>query len=303
MADAFDKAGLTARKIHRYGWKPSLPDLRDHIADSSELKIQDEVDPRADLPAVFDQGQLGSCTANAVAAAVEYDAKLNGSDPGVLSRLWIYYYERKLEGAPLDQDTGAYGRDGFKVCNKLGVPPEADWPLFRGDPLQTGVAKTTLPDKLEIRWKIDLKKGIESTAAIVKDTVYVGCFDDHLHAYDLANGKHEPIKCRASYDVLETQSKLQLNIHCASESYNFDLRASASHSGDTITGNWSEATRNAAGTLSGKVEGAGFQVVAKRQAFSASLNLVTQGNKQSVTIRSQDEKAEVRGATITMQRS
>ena len=128
MADAFDKAGLTARKIHRYGWKPSLPDLRDHIADSSELKIQDEVDPRADLPAVFDQGQLGSCTANAVAAAVEYDAKLNGSDPGVLSRLWIYYYERKLEGAPLDQDTGAYGRDGFKVCNKLGVPPEADWP-------------------------------------------------------------------------------------------------------------------------------------------------------------------------------
>ena len=128
MADAFDKAGLTARQIHRYGWKPSLPDLRDHLADSSELNILDEVDPRADLPPVFDQGQLGSCTANAVAAAVEYDAKLNGSDPGTLSRLWIYYYERKLEGAPLDQDTGAFGRDGFKVCNKLGVPLEADWP-------------------------------------------------------------------------------------------------------------------------------------------------------------------------------
>jgi hypothetical protein len=120
---------------------------------------------------------------------------------------------------------------------------------------------------------------------------------------DLANGKHEPIKCRASYDVLETQNKLQLNIHCASQSYSFDLRASASYSGGAITGNWSEATRNAAGTLSGKVEGAGFQVVAKSQAFGASLNLVTQGNKQSVTIRSQDEKSEVRGATITMQRS
>src|ERR1019366_263609 len=65
----------------------------------------------------------------------------------------------------------------------------ADWPLFRGDPLQTGVAKTTLPDKLEIRWKVDLKKGIESTAAIVKDTVYVGCYDGHLHAFDLATGK------------------------------------------------------------------------------------------------------------------
>ncbi len=119
---------------------------------------------------------------------------------------------------------------------------------------------------------------------------------------DLANGRNEPIKCRASYDVLETQSKLQLNLHCASQSYNFDLRASATYSGDAITGTWSEATRNAAGTLSGKVEGAGFRVVAKGQTFAADLNLVTQGNKQSVTIRSQDEKAEVRGATITLQR-
>jgi len=128
MPDAFETAGLTPRKIHRYGWKPSLPDLRDHIADASELPILDEVDPRADLPDVFDQGHLGSCTANAVAAAVEYDAKLNGSDPGTLSRLWIYYYERKLEGAPADQDTGAFGRDGLKVCHKMGVPIEKDWP-------------------------------------------------------------------------------------------------------------------------------------------------------------------------------
>jgi C1A family cysteine protease len=128
MTDLLEKAGLTPRKIHRYGWKPSLPDARDHIADTSELVVLDEVDPRAELPDVFDQGQLGSCTANAVAAAVEYDAKLNRSDPGFLSRLWIYYYERKLEGAPADQDTGAHGRDGFKVCRKLGTPLEQDWP-------------------------------------------------------------------------------------------------------------------------------------------------------------------------------
>ena len=128
MPDLLDAAGVTPRNIRRYGWKPSLPDLRDHIADASELKVLDEVDPRADLPDVFDQGQLGSCTANAVAAAVQYDAKLNGSDPGFLSRLWIYYYERKIEGSPTDQDTGAYGRDGFKVCNTIGVPLETDWP-------------------------------------------------------------------------------------------------------------------------------------------------------------------------------
>jgi len=128
MTDVLETAGLTQRKIPRYGWKPSLPDLRDHIADASGLTVLDEVDPRADLPEIFDQGQLGSCTANAVAAAVQYDAKLNGSDPGFLSRLWIYYYERKLEGSPADKDTGANGRDGFKVCNTLGVPLEQDWP-------------------------------------------------------------------------------------------------------------------------------------------------------------------------------
>src|SRR5512144_546185 len=119
---------------------------------------------------------------------------------------------------------------------------------------------------------------------------------------DLANGRREPIKCRASYDVLEKQSKLQLNIHCASDSYNFDLRSSATYAAGAITGTWSESTRNAAGTLSGKVEGVGFQVVAKGPAFTADLNLVTRGDKQSVTIRSQDAQAEVRGATITLQR-
>ena len=58
---------------------------------------------------------------------------------------------------------------------------------------------------------------------------------------DLSNGRHEPIKCRANYDVLEEQDKLQLNIHCASDSYNFDLRGSANYAGGTITGTWSDS--------------------------------------------------------------
>jgi len=126
--DIINAAGIEVRRVRQYGWKPSLPDLRDHVADASELPVLDEVDPRGDLPPVFNQGQLGSCTANAVGAAVEYDAMLNGSDPGALSRLWIYYFERKIEGSPIDQDTGAFGRDGFKVCMKIGVPLEQSWP-------------------------------------------------------------------------------------------------------------------------------------------------------------------------------
>ena len=119
---------------------------------------------------------------------------------------------------------------------------------------------------------------------------------------NLSGGKHEPIRCRASYDVLDEQNKLQLNIHCASESYKFELLGSATYAGGAITGSWSKSTRNAAGTMSGKVEGAGFQVVAKGPTFTANLSVMTRGDKQSVTIRSQDAQAEVQGATINLQR-
>src|SRR6202035_2431901 len=75
----------------------------------------------------------------------------------------------------------------------VGLTPSlrADWPLFRGNPLQNGIAESPLPEKLSIRWKIQLKDGIEATAAIVKDTIYVGSFDQHLYAVNLADGKEK----------------------------------------------------------------------------------------------------------------
>jgi hypothetical protein len=119
---------------------------------------------------------------------------------------------------------------------------------------------------------------------------------------ELSNGAHEPIRCRAAYDVLQQQNKLQLNIRCASQSYSFDLRASATYAAGAITGSWSEATRDAAGTISGKADGDRFQVVARGPAFTASLTVVTRGNRQSVTIQSHDEKTMVKGASISLQR-
>jgi outer membrane protein assembly factor BamB len=67
----------------------------------------------------------------------------------------------------------------------------ADWPVFRGNPAQTGVATEPLPDKLEILWKAKLQRGIASTAAIVDGVAYVGCYDDHLYAFDLATGQEK----------------------------------------------------------------------------------------------------------------
>jgi C1A family cysteine protease len=122
---------MTRLQTHWGGWRGPAPEhLRPELADHSGLKILDEVDPRGTLPPIFDQGQLGSCTANATAAAFQYDHILdgNGNPPAALSRLWIYYQERKLEGSLGQGDTGAYGHDAFKVASTIGVPAEADWP-------------------------------------------------------------------------------------------------------------------------------------------------------------------------------
>jgi len=123
---------------------------------------------------------------------------------------------------------------------------------------------------------------------------------------NLANGAQEPIKCRAAYDVLEQRHNLQLNIRCASDSYNFDLRGSATDNDGTITGSWSEATRNAAGTLSGRVNADQFEVVAKGGSFTATLTLVTRGDQQTVSIKTQGSEASQgapTGASITLRRS
>ena len=114
-----------------YGFRPSPPDHRDKIADPSGLTILDSVDLRdGPMPLVFDQGNLGSCTSQAVAACLQYDASLDLVTRRARrrSRLSIYYGERELEGSLGQGDTGAYGRDGFKYAQQTGVLLEAAWP-------------------------------------------------------------------------------------------------------------------------------------------------------------------------------
>ena len=119
---------------------------------------------------------------------------------------------------------------------------------------------------------------------------------------DLSNGTHETLRCRASYDVLAESHNLQLNIRCASDSYNFDLFSSATLSGHSVSGTWSEATHSAAGTIAGTADGDRIQVHAESPGFAANMSLVTRGDRQSVLIRSPDPNANVRGATINLRR-
>jgi C1A family cysteine protease len=112
---------------HVYGWRRPLPGLDYPMADTGQLQVLAEVDPRKALPPVFDQGQLGSCTANATAACFQYDAHLDAKVCPELSRLWIYYFERQIEGTLSQGDCGAMGHDAFTVA-KHGIPAEKLWP-------------------------------------------------------------------------------------------------------------------------------------------------------------------------------
>lgn len=114
-----------------YGWKRDLPDHRDHLAVPrlSLAALPAHVDLRPVFPvACYDQGQLGSCTANALAALVQFERLLDSAPPDFTpSRLAIYWGERSMEHT-VNEDAGAMIRDGIKVLARTGAAPEAIWP-------------------------------------------------------------------------------------------------------------------------------------------------------------------------------
>jgi C1A family cysteine protease len=117
-------------RIHGYGWIPDTPDSRDirYFAPQPVVKnLPPKVDLRANLPPVYAQGSIGSCTAQSICAAFHFcqmKQKLYNFAP---SRLFTYYTTRDLEGT-VNEDSGAMLRDTIKSINKFGACPESIWP-------------------------------------------------------------------------------------------------------------------------------------------------------------------------------
>lgn len=120
-------------QIKNFGWKKDHADARDHILaivqplSESVAVLPKFIDLRAFCPPVYDQEHLGSCTANALAAAFEFSQKGEKLIDFMPSRLFVYYNERVLEDS-VAQDGGAEIRSGIKVIASQGVCREELWP-------------------------------------------------------------------------------------------------------------------------------------------------------------------------------
>ena len=120
-----------AYTVKRFGWLRDIPDQRDHLYAApvaALVALPPSIDLRNQCPTVYDQGQLGSCTANGIGGAIQFDRMKQKLTPDfVPSRLFIYYNERVIEHT-VNSDSGAMIRDGVKSVSKQGVCPETDWP-------------------------------------------------------------------------------------------------------------------------------------------------------------------------------
>lgn len=117
-------------RTSRLGWIPGQKhpeDLEYEKITAPVANLPHTVDLRHMCPPVYDQGQLGSCTGNAIAGAIDIERIKLGLNPIYPSRLAIYWGERNMEGT-VDQDAGAQIRDGISLVAAQGAGPEQDWP-------------------------------------------------------------------------------------------------------------------------------------------------------------------------------
>jgi C1A family cysteine protease len=113
---------------HIYNLHRDPPDRRDHIMPYPlRVFVPDSVDLRPHCSPIYDQGQLGSCSANAIGGALDFMHHMADGTFFGPSRLFIYFNERTLEGT-IPDDAGACLRDGIKSVNAQGACTETTWP-------------------------------------------------------------------------------------------------------------------------------------------------------------------------------
>lgn len=139
------RAEVEITEQHGFGWVPDLPDFRDFSTEHHEIKkllpgktnklsltgnkplsLPTHIDLRAWCPPIENQGALGSCTANAGAALLEYFERRATGNHIDVSRLFLYKTTRNF--MQVTGDYGAYLRSTMGAMVLFGIPPEKYWP-------------------------------------------------------------------------------------------------------------------------------------------------------------------------------
>jgi outer membrane protein assembly factor BamB len=103
----------------------------------------------------------------------------------VLAGYRLGFAEDREAARPVEPTTAAGGESPAQP-----TASRDDWPLFRGDPRSTGIARGQLPDQLTLLWKFTVEKGaFEGTPVIVDGVVYIGDLDGKVYAIDLKSGQ------------------------------------------------------------------------------------------------------------------
>lgn len=145
----------------RFGWKPQIPDQRDHVYIATMgAPLPKTFDPRAQYPEPYDQGNLGSCTANAIAGMLQFDRmKEKAAEQWTPSRLFIYWNERADDG-DVNSDAGSTIREGIKAIHEKGYCAESIWPY---DETQWAQHPPTLA------YQMAFKKRVQKYQAVPQD--------------------------------------------------------------------------------------------------------------------------------------
>ena len=119
---------MTTERIYNHKRDPFDPRDRKLTLIAPAIQLPASVDLRNSfMPPVYDQGNLGSCSANALGGAMEYEIRKQNEPDFMPSRLFIYFNERAIEGT-ISEDDGACLRDGMKTLAVNGVCSEVTWP-------------------------------------------------------------------------------------------------------------------------------------------------------------------------------
>ena len=120
----------------------------------------------------------------------------------------------------------------------------------------------------------------------------------------LDSGTKERMRCTAQYVVKDNDNNLQQHLNCTSPSYDFKVNTYVSHDSGSLSGYWEELKNNVRGSVAGSANADRVRVELRGSAFSATLDLVTHGNSQSVTLTpGGDTQTQVQRVSITLRKA